>query len=195
MKLSTKRSAYLGPIAVALTLGTLATACTSRSDTGAQLRTDSAQTGRPGTLEGATRRDSSRIAGGGSGMSGMTGTAMKGMGNAGMAGPAGSMGSMMARMQAHMRVMDGPGGDSLKGMLPMHRQMLVNMLAEMSAQMRNMNMTGDKQWIALSDSIRQDLVQMRTLSVRDLGQFMPAHGSRVMRLMNMHQSMMQGTKE
>lgn len=101
----------------------------------------------------------------------------------------------MAQMQAHMRVMDGAGGDSLKAMLPMHRQILANMLAEMNAQMRSMNMTGDKQWTALSDSIREDLVRIRTLSSRDLMQFMPGHRSRVMRLTNMHQSMMQGMKE
>lgn len=195
MKLSTRGSAYLGGIAVVLTLGTLATACTSRGDTGAQLRADSAQVGRTGTLEGATRTDSSKTAGGSSGMSATAGTAMKGMGNTSVAGPVGSIGSMMAQMQAHMRVMDGAGADSLKAMLPMHRQILANMLAEMNAQMRSMKMTGDKQWTALSDSTRQDLVRMRTLSARDLAQFMSGHRSRVMRLMTMHQSMMQGMKE
>jgi hypothetical protein len=106
----------------------------------------------------------------------------------GMGGP------MMEQMQAHMRMMETSNGDSLKAMMPGHRQMMGNMLSEMSRQMRQMNMTADARWTALSDSVRQDLVRMPNLGAAELRTFMPEHRGRAMRLMEMHRSMMGGMK-
>ena len=120
------------------------------------------------------------------GMMGDTGAmgGMEGMG--GMGGAAG----MMADMRSHMRLMDGAGADSMKSMLPMHRQMAANMLATMNREMMSMNMPGDATWNATVDSIRRDLAGMPDLSDAQLQAFMPAHQARMTRLMEQHQRMM-----
>ena len=108
---------------------------------------------------------------------------MQGMG--GMQG-----GGMMEEMQAHMRSMQGAGGDSLKAMLPTHRQMAANMIAQMNREMRDMNMTADAGWTATVDSLRQDLVRMPEMDAEELRGFMSAHEGRLNRLMEMHGEMM-----
>jgi hypothetical protein len=78
---------------------------------------------------------------------------------AGMPGMQSMGGPMMEQMQAHM--METANADSMAAMLPMHRQMVGNMLSEMNRQMGQMKMTADARWTALSDSVRQDLVRLR----------------------------------
>lgn len=113
-----------------------------------------------------------------SGMGGMQG--MQGMGD----------GGMMPQMQTHLRLMDGAGADSLASMLPTHRQMVANMIAQFNKDMRDMNMTGDSVWNATVDSLRQDLSRMPEMRASELQQFMSAHGARVTRLMESHREMM-----
>ena len=131
-----------------------------------------------GSLEGPTRTDSA------GGMAGMQGTQ-------GMPGMQGMTGGMMDSMQTHMRMMDSMSADRMKGMLPAHRQMVANMLAQMNQEMRGMNMPADAAWTATVDSIRQDLVRMPEMSAAELKAAMPGHHARVTRLGQMHQAMMQ----
>jgi hypothetical protein len=112
----------------------------------------------------------------------------------GMEGMSGMQGGTMEEMQANMRAMQGVSGDSLKAMLPMHRQMAANMLAQMNREMRDMNMGADAAWTATVDSLRQDLVRMPEMGAPELQSFMSAHQARLERLMQMHSSMMGGMK-
>jgi hypothetical protein len=80
--------------------------------------------------------------------------------------------------------------DSMKAIVPMHRQMVANLIAQLEREMRDMNMTGDAAWNATLDSLRQDLRVMPELSAQALRDFMPAHSSRVRRVVEMHRSMM-----
>lgn len=93
-----------------------------------------------------------------------------------------------------MQAMRGAGGDSLIAMLPMHRQMAANMVAEFNREMRGMNMAADESWNAAVDSLRQDLVRMPEMSGTELSGFMPAHEARLTRLMEMHRSMVASMK-
>ena len=97
---------------------------------------------------------------------------------------------LVAQMRTHMQAMHGASGDSLKAMLPMHRQMAANMLAEMNREMRQMNMVADPAWTATADSLRQDLVRLPEMGAAELQAAMPAHKARLDRLMGMHQAMM-----
>lgn len=107
----------------------------------------------------------------------------------------GMMGSAMTdSMQSHMRMMEGVPAGQIKAMLPAHRQMVANMLSQLNGEMRKMNMSSDAKWTALTDSIRQDLTRMPDMSGTQLKSFMPQHDARVMRLMDMHRSMMGGMK-
>jgi hypothetical protein len=103
-------------------------------------------------------------------------------------------GGMVEQMRSHMAAMHGAGGDSLRAMLPMHRQMAGNLLAQMNREMREMNMAADAAWTATVDSLRQDLVRMPEMGAEELRSFMPAHEGRLERLMQMHGSMMGGMK-
>jgi hypothetical protein len=112
-------------------------------------------------------------------------------GMAGMAGMQGMMSSaMMDSMHAQMQKLDGMTADQMAAMLPMHRQMAANMLSQMTADMRSMNMPADAAWTATTDSVRQDLIRLPTLSKAQLEQALPAHRARMMRLMQMHKDMM-----
>jgi len=119
-------------------------------------------------------------------------TGMQGM--KGMEGMGGMM-EMMSQMQSHMRMMEAAGADSMKAMLPMHRQMVANMISQMNSEMRGMNMKADSAWQATIDSLRQDLVRMPEMSAAELHTFMPRHGARMTRLMDMHRSMMGSMKK
>lgn len=151
---------------------------------------DSGQPDRPaaGAEDGArTDMDSA------GGMGGMTETD-SGMAMPGMNGQMGGMmsGGMMDDMQQHMQRMMGAGADSMQSMMPMHRQMTANMLLMMNREMQEMNMTADTGWSATMDSVRRDLVRMPEMGSWELRELMPTHRDRVMRLMEMHQSMMGG---
>jgi len=108
-------------------------------------------------------------------------------------GQMGTMTGTMDSMQTHMRMMDSMGA-GMKSMVPAHRQMVANMLSQLNGEMRKMNMTPDVKWTALTDSIRQDLVRIPDMTGSELRSFMPQHGARVMRLMEMHRAMMSGMK-
>jgi hypothetical protein len=117
----------------------------------------------------------------------------------GMAGMRGGMAGMvstqmMADMDAHMGMMRSAPADSMKAMLPMHRQMVANMISQLEREMRDMNMTGDATWNATLDSLRQDLRVMPDMSPQALRDFMPPHSTRVRRIMDMHRSMMAGMR-
>ncbi|MGH7475695.1 MAG: hypothetical protein ACRELD_05350 [Longimicrobiales bacterium] len=120
---------------------------------------------------------------------------MEGMrGMAGMEGMQGMGGGMMERMQAHMQMMQGMSGDSMMAMMPQHRQMAANMIAQFNREMREMNMATDAEWNALVDSLRADLTRMPELSMAEMQALMPEHHARMRRLMQMHQSMMDDTQ-
>lgn len=115
------------------------------------------------------------------GMEGMQG--MQGMEMGG--GP-----DMMQEMQAHMQMMEGAQGDSLRHHAAMQRQMAGNMLAQMNRDMQQMNMAADPKWNALVDSVRQDLSGMPEWSTQEMQSAMSAHMSRMRRLMEIHSGMM-----
>lgn len=120
-------------------------------------------------------------------------------GMADMPGMGGAMGGMMGAgmidsMQAHLRMMDSVSADRIEAMLPMHRQMVANMISRMNSEMRGMNMPAGGAWSMTVDSLRQDLTHMPDMSAAELEAMMPAHHARMMRLMQMHQAMMGGMK-
>ncbi len=110
---------------------------------------------------------------------------MEGMGDMQMDG------GMMEQMQSHMQMMQGAPGDSLMTMMPTHRQMTANMMAQMNRQMRDMNMTADADWNATVDSLREDLIRMPEMNAAELQALMPEHRARIDRLMEMHRGMME----
>lgn len=101
-----------------------------------------------------------------------------------------SMMQMDAHMSAMMNMMQHASGDSLKAMLPQHRQMAGNTIAKFNQDMASMNMKPDTSWNALVDSLRYDLTSMPNKSSNDLKSMMPAHMARMQRLVQMHKGMM-----
>ncbi|MBW3631273.1 MAG: hypothetical protein KY464_18570, partial [Gemmatimonadetes bacterium] len=91
-----------------------------------------------------------------------------------------------------MQMMHGMSPDSMRAVMPQHRQMAANMLAQMNRDMQQMNMPGDASWTATVDSLRQDLTRLPEMGAQELGAFMPAHHARMTRLRDMHRTMMAG---
>lgn len=134
-----------------------------------------------GQTTAATRSGPSDTAKGATGTSGMPS----------MSGGTPTMNAgMMDSMRAEMTGMRGMTPEQMNVAMSTHRQTTANMLAQMNADMRSMNMTGDPAWNALVDSVRHDLVQMPDLPPAQLQNFFRPHAARVERLMAMHQQMM-----
>ena len=110
------------------------------------------------------------------------------------AGDLPGMQGMMTQMQAHLHMLESADGDSIKAVLPTHRQMTANLLAAMNREMSSMNMKGDAAWTAIVDSVRQDLVNLADQGAAELEDVMPAHRRRIARLMEAHQAMMKDMK-
>lgn len=108
--------------------------------------------------------------------------------------PAHADSGMMGQMQSHMTMMESANGDSMRAMMPMHRQMAEQMLSRMDRDMKSMNMTADAAWTATMDSVRQDLTRLSDMTAAQLAEFMPAHRRRMARLMESHQGMMGNMK-
>jgi hypothetical protein len=108
----------------------------------------------------------------------------------GMPGMAGMQDGMMEQMQAHMEMMAGMAPDSMMPMVPMHRQMAANMLAQMNRDMEQMDTPADDAWTATVDSLREDLSRMPEMGAQELRDWMPGHRARMTRLMEMHRAMM-----
>lgn len=131
--------------------------------------------------EAPVQEDTEAVAEPTGGMQGMPG--MGGMQGDGMM-------QQMQHLEARMETMMGVRPDSMMAMMPEHRQMAANMLAQMNRDMQQMNMPGDEAWTATVDSLRQDLSRMPEMSVREIQEWMPGHNARMTRLMEMHRSMM-----
>ena len=116
------------------------------------------------------------------------GDSMAGMGGMAMGGASGMQ--MGTEMMAHMQGMQTMHADSVMKMMPMHRQMLGNMLAQMDREMQGMSKPADPAWTALADSLRDDQVRMPAMTAAEMEASMPAHHGRVTRLMEMHRAMM-----
>jgi hypothetical protein len=125
-----------------------------------------------GSLEGARKDTAHPMA------------AMPGMAGAAMAN------GMMDSMEVHMRSMTTASTDHIKALVPEHRQMVANMLSQMTQEMRSMNMPADAAWTATVDSVRQDLIHLPEMTGSDLNAMMPAHHARISRLLQMHRDMM-----
>ena len=111
----------------------------------------------------------------------------------GMGGMAGMSGMQMGTdVMGHMQRMEGMHGDSLMQMVPTHRQMLGNMMGQMEREMQGMNMSASPEWTALADSLRDDAVRMPQMTAAEMEAFMAGHRGRVMRMMEMHGTMMPG---
>lgn len=114
-------------------------------------------------------------------MEGMQG--MEGMGGMQQGGTA-------AQLQGHMQMMQDATGEQLKQMLPEHRQLVANMIAEMNREMRGMDMSGNTDWNETVQALRNDLVRLPEMAPEELKAFMPEHQTRIDRLIAMHKDMM-----
>jgi len=147
--------------------------------------------GLAGAVAACGRGDDTRVAGRDSaGMHmGMDSMQMHGMRERGMGGT-GDMMLMMSGMRAHMDSMMRLSPDRMKAMMATHDRMMAQMMDRMGAGMRAMNMSGDREWSGLADSVRQDLAELPRLQGTALRSRMRAHADRVNRLMAMHERMM-----
>lgn len=111
---------------------------------------------------------------------------MEGMG--GM--PSMQQGGIDPQLQAHMQMMQSASGDQLTAMVPEHRQLVANMIAQMNREMREMNMTTDAKWNETVDALRNDLVRLPEMTADEIKAFLPEHQARINQLAEMHQGMM-----
>jgi hypothetical protein len=95
-----------------------------------------------------------------------------------------------AELTGHMQMMQGASGEQLKQMLPEHRQLVANTIAQMNREMRDMDMSGNTEWNETVQALRDDLVRLPEMAPEELQAFMPAHQERINRLTEMHRSMM-----
>jgi hypothetical protein len=75
-----------------------------------------------------------------------------------------------------------------------HERMMSEMMDRMGSDMREMNMTADPQWNALSDSVKQDLAELPGLRGQARVAKLQEPAGRIRRLMMMHERMMKGMR-
>ncbi|CAN5806391.1 hypothetical protein BH24GEM1_BH24GEM1_20490 [soil metagenome] len=121
---------------------------------------------------------------GGMGMGHMDSGGM-GMGGMNMQGMA-----MMPGMRAHMDSMMRMSPRQMQAMMARHQGMMSEMMDGMGADMRGMRMSGSPEWTALTDSVKQDLAALPSLTGQALSARMRSHAERVRRLLAMHGQMM-----
>jgi hypothetical protein len=97
---------------------------------------------------------------------------------------------MMSGMQAHMDSMTRLSPQQMQTRMAGHQEMMSQMMDQMGADMRGMNMSGSPEWAALTDSVKQDLAELPNLKGRPLSTRMQAHADRVGRLITSHEQMM-----
>lgn len=117
-------------------------------------------------------------------------------GHQGMAMDSGGMSmagkSMTPMMQAHMDSMGRMSSEQMSASMGKHERMMSEMMDRMGGEMRQMQMAETGEWTALTDSVRQDLAQLPSLSGEKLQTRMRAHVKRVQRLLAAHEQMMKG---
>lgn len=94
----------------------------------------------------------------------------------------------MQQFHMHLRQMEGVDADSMRAMLPLHRQMLSGSMGHM----QGMPMMVGTQGTTLMDSLHQDMDTMADvsgMSAEQLEQWMTAHRARALRMMEMHPGM------
>lgn len=140
-------------------------------------------------LAGCGGRDAAPKAGDGDARGGMEG--MMDSGNIG-----GHMGmesmAMMPMMRAHMDSMMRMSPAQMVQMMATHERMMSQMMDRMGADMRGMNMSGNAEWNAQTDSVKADLADLPGLEGKELSERMKAHAERTRRLLAMHENMMRG---
>ena len=99
---------------------------------------------------------------------------------------------MMPMMQAHMDSMQAMTPEQMSATMPRHERMMSEMMDRMGGEMRQMQMAENSEWSALTDSIRQDLAELPSLTGQKLQTRMRAHAERVRRLLGAHEQMMKG---
>jgi hypothetical protein len=101
-------------------------------------------------------------------------------------------GGVAPQLQAHMQMMQNATGEELRNMLPEHRQLVANTIAQMNREMRDMNMAEDSEWNQTVSALREDLVRLPGMTPDELRAVMPEHQARIERLIEMHREMMGG---
>jgi hypothetical protein len=97
---------------------------------------------------------------------------------------------MLPTMRAHLDSLAGMSSSQMAAAMPAHEDLASRTMDAMGADMRGMNITPDSVWTALSDSLRQDLAELPSLSGNQLTDRMQAHIGRMRRMMVMHEGMM-----
>jgi hypothetical protein len=95
----------------------------------------------------------------------------------------------MAMMGAQLDSLGAMAPAQMIAMMPAHQALATQMMGSMGAVMQGMNMQLDSGWVALSDSVRQDLTAMPGLSDGALQSRMQSHIGRMRRMMTMYQGM------
>jgi len=97
---------------------------------------------------------------------------------------------MLPAMRAHLDSLAGLSSSQMAAAMPAHEDLASRTMDAMGADMRGMNMTPDSAWTTLSDSLRQDLAELTSLSGDRLKSRIQAHIGRMQRMMAMHEQMM-----
>ena len=97
-------------------------------------------------------------------------------------------GGMIHQMRAHTQAMQAASGEEAKALLPAHSELVENMLAEMDREVERGNARSDPAWTAAADSVRGDLTTMSKMRGGALETFLPEHGRRLNRVMDLHRA-------
>lgn len=93
-------------------------------------------------------------------------------------------------LSAHMQQMEAVDGAALQGLIPRQRELVIAMIEECKAMMRQMGMSEPGMWTQLEDALREDVDRMAEMAPAELERFFPEHRDRVQRMVDMRRDMM-----
>lgn len=102
--------------------------------------------------------------------------------------------TIVAVVEADLARMDKASPDSLKALLPQHREVVNALIKDCEEMMRMENMSPPRKWINTVADVRQDMASMAPTSAASVKQAWPDHQQHLRSMLNMRHDMMKSMK-
>ncbi len=102
--------------------------------------------------------------------------------------------TIAAAVATHLTRLDAASADSLKALLPLHRQVVDALIADCEEMMRMEKMSPPRKWESTVADVRQDLARMAPMPAAEVKQAWPDHRQRIGDMLNMRRDMMSHMK-
>ncbi len=102
--------------------------------------------------------------------------------------------SIVTVTEANLSRMDKAGPDSLKALLPRHREVVAALIKNCEDMMRMQKMSPPRKWTKTVADVQQDMLRMASMSAAGVKRAWPDHEQRIRDMLIMRHDMMKSMK-